>query len=48
MITSLDIKLPMRKVLPMLGEVTDVVKVKDEDITQERDQLIVLAQDRRN
>ena len=35
---SRDPKLPTRKVLPTLLEVIDDVKVKDEDIIQERDQ----------
>ena len=41
--TSPDIKPPMRKVLPTLGEATDDVKVKDKVSIQERDTLIVLA-----
>ena len=46
-ITSLYIKILMRKVFPELGEVTHDVKVKDEVIIKERDSLIVVAQDRR-
>ena len=46
-ITSTDIKLPMIKGLPTLREVADDFKVKDEFSIQERDVLIVIAQDRR-
>ena len=45
---SLGMTLPVRKVLPTLGEFVDDTEVEDEYIIQDMDQLTLVSQDRRN